>query len=280
MPAATETLRTPALLAGAAFALASAFCAPGAWAAKAAPAASATHAAKPKPAGAAGKAKKSAKKAGGKASAKKDADAGKPGPLADFHGASAPDDVTEVANWVSYTRNNQKRAFVVIDKKNAEVYVFDPSGKLKDHAPVLLGKAVGDDSAPGVGNKPLSQISDEDKTTPAGRFRATQGRNNHGDNVIWIDYNAAVSMHRVRRVPGEERPERLASPEKTDNRISNGCVNVPPQFFDKVLRPTVLKYGAFIYVLPETRTVQQQFGAYDVAKRPQVAQAAEAASRS
>jgi hypothetical protein len=266
MHATTETLRTQGLLLGAVLALASAFCPAGAWAAT-------KHAS---PSGKAAQAKATtAKQSGKKPAKKKDPDAGKPGPLADFHGASAPDDVTEVANWVSYTRNAKKKAFVVIDKKNAEVYVFAPDGKLKDHAPVLLGKAVGDDSAPGIGNKPLKQIKEDEKTTPAGRFLAIPGQNNHGDNIIWIDYNAAVSMHRLRKVSAEEhRAERLASPEKTDNRISNGCVNVPPQFYDKVLRPTVLKYGAFIYVLPETRTAQQQFGAYDVQKRAQLAQAA------
>jgi hypothetical protein len=31
-----------------------------------------------------------------------------------------------------------------------------------------------------------------------------------------------------------------------------------------MLWPTVRKYGAIVYVLPETRTPHQQFGAYDV----------------
>jgi hypothetical protein len=116
-------------------------------------------------------------------------------------------------------------------------------------------------------------MKDDEKTTPAGRFLAARGQNNHGDDVIWIDYNNAVSMHRVRSVSADERRvERLASPQTDDNRISNGCVNVPPAFFNKV-KPVVAKYGAVIYVLPETRTAQQQFGAFDV-RRADVAQAA------
>jgi hypothetical protein len=39
---------------------------------------------------------------------------------------------------------------------------------------------------------------------------------------------------------------------------------VPPKFYTGVLRPTVGKYGAFVYVLPETRSAQKQFGSYDV----------------
>jgi len=188
-----------------------------------------------------------------------------PGPLADFHGEAAPADVTHVANWVSYTRNNKKKAFVIIDKKQAQMYVFDPQGKLRSHSPVLVGKAVGDRSAPGVGNKPLAQLKEDEKTTPAGRFLAARGRNTRGDDIIWIDYQAAVSMHRMHSVSAaERRAERMASPDADDNRISNGCVNVPPQFFNSVLKPAVVKYGAFVYVLPETTTPQKLFGSFDV----------------
>jgi hypothetical protein len=198
-----------------------------------------------------------------------------PGPLANFGNEAAPADVVHLANWVSYTRNNKKKAFVLIDKKQAQLYVFDPQGKLKSRTPVLLGKAVGDHSAPGVGNKPLSQLKEEEKTTPAGRFLALPGKNTSGEDIIWIDYNAAVSMHRIRKVAAEERRfERMATPEASDNRISNGCVNVPHKFYNAVLKPSVMKYGAFVYVLPETRTPQQLFGSYDVpARGTQLAQA-------
>lgn len=209
-----------------------------------------------------------AKPAAGKKATAKKAEEPKVGKLADFGKASAPEDVVHVANWVSYTRNNQKNAFVLIDKKQARMYVFEPSGKLKSHAPILLGKATGDHSAPGIGNKPLSQIKEEEKTTPAGRFRALPGKNTHGEDIIWIDYNAAVSMHRIRKVAAEERRfERMATPDASDNRISNGCVNVPVAFYNGVLKPTVMKQGAWVYVLPETRTPQQLFGSYDVAAK-------------
>jgi lipoprotein-anchoring transpeptidase ErfK/SrfK len=204
---------------------------------------------------------------GGKASAKKKASPEelKPGPLASFNGVDAPADVVHVANWVSYTRNAKKKAFVLIDKKQARMYVFDPQGKLKSQTPILLGKAVGDHTVPGIGNKPMSQIQEDEKTTPAGRFLARPGRNTKGEDIIWIDYNAAVSMHRLRKVKEEEkRADRMATPEPDDNRISYGCVNVPAAFYNGVLRPTVSKQGAFVYVLPETKTPQQQFGSFDV----------------
>jgi hypothetical protein len=189
----------------------------------------------------------------------------KPGPLADLGDAKASADVVHVANWVSYTHNNQKKAFVIVDKKAAQVYVFDPKGKLVSGAsPVLLGMAVGDNVLP-VGNKPISKLQESEKTTPAGRFLAQPGKNNHGANIIWIDYKNSLSMHSMHSVSAsEQRADRMNSPEADDNRISNGCINVPPRFYSSVVWPAVRKYGAYVYVLPETRTPQQQFGSYDV----------------
>ena len=87
------------------------------------------------------------------------------------------------------------------------------------------------------------------------RFVAERGRNLHGEDIIWIDYDAAVSMHRVRATkPSERRLERLASPTPRDNRISYGCINVPAAFYDQWLAPLVMKTKPIVYVLPEERT--------------------------
>ena len=230
-----------------------------------------------------GAAKGAKAKSGGKAAAARPADKPKAGPLADFGKATASPEVVHVANWAAYTRDHQKRSFVIIDKKQARLYVFDPKGKLKGQTPILLGKAVGDTVLPGVATKPVSRLKDEEKTTPAGRFMASRGKNTRGDDVLWIDYNSGVSMHRMRQASAQERrAERMGSAEADDNRISNGCVNVPHAFFNGVLHPTVVKLGAIIYVLPETKTPQQQFGSFDVpaaGKRVQVAEAAAAPTR-
>jgi hypothetical protein len=185
--------------------------------------------------------------------------------LADFKGETGSAEAIMVANWAAYTRDHKKHAFVVIDKKNAHMYVFDTHAKLISSAPVLLGKAVGDHTVPGIGDKPLSLVKEDEKTTPAGRFVAEPGRNTNGEDIIWVDYDAAVSMHRIRKVAEKERRyERLASPTKADNRISFGCINVPIAFYNDVLDPTVKKHGAIVYVLPDVKSVQQVFGAYDV----------------
>jgi hypothetical protein len=194
--------------------------------------------------------------------------------LADFNGEQPSEDASMVANWVVATQDHQKHAFVIIDKKDARVYVFSPEGKLKDSAPALLGAAHGDDSFPGIGDKPLSAVKPEEKTTPAGRFVAEPGKNANNEDIIWVDYDAAVSMHRIRpMVARERRLERLATLTTDDNRISFGCVNLPVTFYENVLSPTVHQQGAIVYVLPETKSPRQLFGAYDVTDPIQVAAA-------
>jgi hypothetical protein len=185
------------------------------------------------------------------------------GKRADFQLEAASQETRQVADWVADSGDNQGMPFVILDKKEAKVFVFHADGKLKGAAPVLLGITVGDDSFPGVGDKPLSQVKPEEKTTPAGRFLAASDKNIKGADIVWIDYDSAVSMHAV--VTGtiaERRAERLASPLPSERRISYGCVNVPVRFFHKVLLPSFAKSDGIVYVLPDTRTVQQVFAAY------------------
>jgi len=185
--------------------------------------------------------------------------------LADFGLVVPTADVRHVANWTVYAGDHQDKSFMIVDKKDARVYVFDPAGRLQATSPVLLGSAIGDDTVPGIGDRPIAQVLPEERTTPAGRFVAEMGMNMRGEDVVWVDYDAAVSMHRVLTSnPAERRLERLASPSVEDNRISYGCINLPRDFYETVVSPTVRNGGAIIYVLPETRTAQQVFGSYDV----------------
>ena len=194
--------------------------------------------------------------------------------LADFGREQPSADARLVGNWVAATGNAGRHAFILVDKKDARVYVFGPDGRLMESAPALLGAARGDDSYPGIGDKPLSQVKPYEKTTPAGRFVAEPGRNAGNEDIVWVSYDLAVSMHRVRPlVARERRLERLASKTIDDNRISFGCINLPVRFYENVVSPTVQKYGAIIYVLPDVKTPQEVFGAYDVTDPQQVAEA-------
>lgn len=179
---------------------------------------------------------------------------------ADFLAEPASDEVRFIANWVSDSGDNQKMNFVIIDKKNAKVFVFDPAGKLQGAAPVLLGAAIGDHTVPGIGQRPIAQVLPEERTTPAGRFVGEPGRNASGEDVVWVDYDAAVSMHRVRTGnPKEHRLERLATPTTGDNRISYGCINMPAAFYENVLSPVFKARYGVVYVLPEVKPLREVF---------------------
>ncbi|MEO5844189.1 MAG: hypothetical protein ABIQ33_05060 [Caldimonas sp.] len=181
---------------------------------------------------------------------------------ADFGTALAGDDARRLADWVVATADHRDRPFALIDKAQARLYVFAPSGRLIGASPVLLGLARGDDSEPGIGDKPIAAVRPEERTTPAGRFVSEPGKNLGGEDVIWVDYDAAVSMHRVRaNVKSERRLERLESPDPAEHRISYGCINVPASFYDSVAWPSFAQAGGVIYVLPETRPLVEVFPA-------------------
>ncbi len=181
--------------------------------------------------------------------------------LADFRGEPAGADARELADWIADTRDNAGLAFFIVDKKGAALLAFDGEARLLGASPVLLGAARGDDSAADIGTRPIERVKPHERTTPSGRYLAERGRNAHGEDVIWVDYDAALSMHRVRVVdPKQRRLERLATPTIDDNRISYGCINVPVAFYEAFVRPPFVERRALVYVLPEVKALQQVFG--------------------
>lgn len=187
---------------------------------------------------------------------------------ADFGRELPTSDARFLAQWIAVSRDNRGSEFVVVDKRDARLYVFDAQSRLRASSPVLLGAARGDDTVPGIGERPLAEVRPEERTTPAGRFLAERGRNAAAEDVVWIDYDAAVSIHRVRSSQAHERRlERLATPTPDDNRISYGCINVPVAFYEEFIRPLFAARGGLVYVLPEVRNVAEVFGAYDVSER-------------
>lgn len=196
---------------------------------------------------------------------------------ANFDQASPSREARHVADWVVDSGDNGGMPFVVVDKVEARVFVFEPGGQLIGAAPALLGLAIGDDAVPGIGQRKLSTIRPEERTTSAGRFVAAQDRNLQGKDILWIDYEAAISLHPV--VTGtakERRAERLASPSPLDNRVSYGCINVPVPFYKNVVGPAFSGTDGIVYVLPETRSAREVFGSYDVEERARLRVASQA----
>jgi len=168
-----------------------------------------------------------------------------------------------MADWVVASADNGGLPFVVIDKKDAEVFVFDRQGQILGAAPALLGLAVGDDSAPDVGDKPLSAIPPKDRTTPAGRFVAYLGDEPGKPNFLWVDYKDNVSLHRVvTGRPQDHRLQRLATPTPLDNRITFGCINVPVDLFERTVLPAFTSTEGIVYILPEIKATRDVFSNY------------------
>ena len=63
----------------------------------------------------------------------------------------------------------------------------------------------------------------------------------------------------VAGIPSDRRGQRLASPTALDNRISFGCINVPPAFYDLVVRDLFAATTGIVYILPETRSLEVVF---------------------
>jgi len=167
--------------------------------------------------------------------------------------------VIELAGWVVASKDNQGYPFAVIDKAAAQILVFGGDGRLRGAAPGLFGSAVGDHTAPGIAGLALREIPGRDRTTPAGRFIGGFGPSIDAGRVLWVDYESAVSIHPTATgVPAEKRAERLASPSPDDNRITHGCINVSPAFYEQIISPTFDKGGVF-YILPDKDSLAETF---------------------
>ena len=174
-------------------------------------------------------------------------------------GQEVSDTVVELAGRVVAADDSQGYPFAVIDKAAAQILVFGGDGRLRGAAPGLFGSAVGDHSAPGVAGLALREIPGRDRTTPAGRFVGGFGPSIDAGRVLWVDYDSAVSIHPTATgVPAERRVERLASPSPDDNRITHGCINVSPEFYEQVVRPTFERGGVF-YILPDEGSIEETF---------------------
>lgn len=181
---------------------------------------------------------------------------------------SASPDVRRLEQRVVDSHDNDAMPYIIIDKVDAKVYVFDAVGHLLGAAPALLGLARGDVSVKGIGNWKMSAIQPPDRITPAGRFVAALGRAPGGEDILWVDYDNAVALHRVvKGTPAEQRARRLASPTSADNRITYGCINVPVKFYDTVVRPAFVHSSGIVYILPETPGERALLGALLVPQR-------------
>jgi hypothetical protein len=101
------------------------------------------------------------------------------------------------------------------------------------------------------------------------------GRGPKGEDILWVDYDSALALHRVvTNVPAERRLQRLASKVATERRITYGCINVPAAFFDSVVEPTFDGSRGIVYILPELKPASEMFGFKQPQQHQQLLQSA------
>ncbi len=180
--------------------------------------------------------------------------------VADFGAMTPSPAAREMADWIVTRHDNGRMPFVVLDKHNATLYVFQPDGTALESTNVLLGQSRGDETFPGIGDVPISQVKPFQRTTAAGRFVTRPGLDEDKTDVVWLDYDAALAMHRViNKVKSEHRLTRIVSPDPNVRRISWGCINIPIDFFDRRISPVFGKHAGVAYVIPETKTFAEVF---------------------
>lgn len=199
---------------------------------------------------------------------------------ADFRSEAVSSEVRNIAQWAVQSGDHKGLPFIVVDKVNAQAVVFDSSGRLIRSTAVLLGMGIGDTWAPGVLQMDMHQTQPWQRITPAGRFVADEDRNNKGQRVLWVDYDAGIALHKLpSKKTKQRRHERIRSADPAERRITYGCINVPPAFYDQVVHPNFRRKGGVVYILPDVAPVKTVFQSYDGARLPDATAAQQSAGQ-
>lgn len=180
---------------------------------------------------------------------------------ADFKDATFSADVRIVADWMLRNNRHESGPFIVADKAGGEMYAFDRSGVLIAKSPALYGKTRSDSLTERQAALPISQVTNADKVTPAGLFRAKGADTVYGKGVVFAEYaTTRLTIHQVfLGNKAEGRMARLQSGSLADHRVTFGCINVPAEFISRVVVPF---FGgeSVLVVLPETQSAGSFFG--------------------
>ena len=92
----------------------------------------------------------------------------------------------ELLSWIAQTGNHAGAPYVVVDKRQARVWVFDAQHRLLGASPALLGLTVGDREVADITRRDVTRLSKDARITPAGRFASEPGVNLQGEDVVWL----------------------------------------------------------------------------------------------
>ncbi|RQH06618.1 LPD38 domain-containing protein [Paraburkholderia dinghuensis] len=149
-----------------------------------------------------------------------------------------------VSQWVQRSGDNNGGGYVIADKGRGELYVMSPRGEVQETIPALFGAKAGDEAVPGE--------------TPAGAFRLDWSKapdtKAYGDSIQSFSSTdrGTFAIHRVLTGRPENREARLASGNAAQRRITNGCINIPADTYNRLFDR---RFSGKLYVVPETGEV-------------------------
>lgn len=122
---------------------------------------------------------------------------------------------------------DNKHETIIADKTNGKIYVYVPSTHTLISNPALYGRVKAD------------KLDTSLKITPSGTFTSHRIFSTHLKSFaisFFEQKDTILAIHPVwTKLIYEKRVERLNSDTPNDNRITNGCINVSPDFFNTVL---------------------------------------------
>lgn len=139
--------------------------------------------------------------------------------------------------------------FMVADKPNGMLHIFEEDGSHALSDPALYGKDTGDVLTA------VSSLEGGAKITPAGKFTLEKAGKESLVLVETQDYSGYIAIHAADTSnKAENRLGRLASKTTEDNRISYGCINTNHNTFRENIAPNIDKLnGGMIFVLPDAQ---------------------------
>ncbi|NVN99285.1 MAG: PLxRFG domain-containing protein [Geobacteraceae bacterium] len=171
--------------------------------------------------------------------------------------AKMSDAAVQVYEAVAPAAMKTGKGFMIADKPNGMLHVFNADGTVRVQSAALFGKDKGDT----LSSK--ASLEGGAKITPAGTFhlRAVEDHEYTGGKILHLVETtqktargtANIAVHSVwLGDQSEHRSDRLKSDTAADNKISFGCINTTEDAFVNNVIPEIDKFnGGMMFVLPD-----------------------------
>ncbi len=164
----------------------------------------------------------------------------------------------DVYKYMSLKNPTPNRGYLVLNKSNATLDIFNKENKLGISTVAGFGKDKGD--SPNTSY----EYDRGSMTTPAGVYLMSNASSKkdieeYGKlqfsmfGISVLGDKVFLGLHQTYSGHGEleKRTAKLASENVEDNRFSNGCINVDEGYFKRVIKKEFIGDGELIFVLPD-----------------------------